>query len=205
MNTNTLTLLPVLMKQVKTLDCDRSLYVCVNVCVTERGRLYSRCWKPPSVECVSFVSSFLSLSCLQRLRHRSSCPYFPGMTPIQAHKHTRLYKLKVKTICKISHNTKLQTKNDEEHKHSNNQHIKKTKQGDLSYCFNSLTLYCACWKRSHLTEVMVFFRLQEVKGCPFFFTRSCQQVVKHVVVSKKTDKNEKKEHFLSLLIENLNL
>ena len=34
----------------------------------------------------------------------------------------------------------------------------------------------------HLTEVMIFFRLLEVKGFPLFFTRSCQQVVKHMVV-----------------------
>lgn len=40
---------------------------------------------------------------------------------------------------------------------------------------------------SHLTEVMVFFRLLEVKGFPLFFTRSCQQVVKHVVVSGETN------------------
>lgn len=39
---------------------------------------------------------------------------------------------------------------------------------------------------SHLTEVMVFFRLLEVKGLSLLFTRSCQQVVKHVVVSEKT-------------------
>lgn len=40
---------------------------------------------------------------------------------------------------------------------------------------------------SHLAEVMVFFRLLEVKGFPLFFTRSCQQVVKHVVVSAETN------------------
>lgn len=40
---------------------------------------------------------------------------------------------------------------------------------------------------SHLTEVMVLFRLLEVKGFPLFFTRSCQQVVKHVVVSGETN------------------
>lgn len=40
---------------------------------------------------------------------------------------------------------------------------------------------------SHLAEVMVFFRLLEVKGFPLFFTRSCQQVVKHVVVSGETN------------------
>lgn len=39
-------------------------------------------------------------------------------------------------------------------------------------------------RRSHLTEVMVFFRLHEVKGFPLFFTCSCQQVVKYMVVSK---------------------
>ena len=39
-------------------------------------------------------------------------------------------------------------------------------------------------RRSHLTEVMVFFRLHEVKGFPLFVTCSCQQVVKDMVVSK---------------------
>lgn len=39
----------------------------------------------------------------------------------------------------------------------------------------------------YLTEVMVFFRLLEVKGFSLLFTRSCQQVVKHVVVSEKTN------------------
>lgn len=34
---------------------------------------------------------------------------------------------------------------------------------------------------------MVFFRLLEVKGFPLLFTRSCQQVVKHVVVSEETN------------------
>lgn len=40
---------------------------------------------------------------------------------------------------------------------------------------------------SHLTEVMVFFRLLEVKGFSLLFTRPCQQVVKHVVVPEKTN------------------
>lgn len=40
---------------------------------------------------------------------------------------------------------------------------------------------------SHLAEVMVLFRLFEVEGFPLFFTRSCQQVVKHVVVSGETN------------------
>lgn len=51
---------------------------------------------------------------------------------------------------------------------------------------------------SHLTEVMVFFRLLEVKGFPLFITRSCQQVVKHMVVSKR-EKNKlvsQEEYFL---------
>lgn len=43
----------------------------------ERDRLHSRCWKPPTVECVSFVSWFLSLSCLQR--HRGNCTWFAGV------------------------------------------------------------------------------------------------------------------------------
>lgn len=38
---------------------------------------------------------------------------------------------------------------------------------------------------SHLTQVMIFFRLLEVKSSPLFFTRSCQQVVKHMVVPKE--------------------
>lgn len=57
---------------------------------------------------------------------------------------------------------------------------------------------------SHLTEVMVFFWLLEVKGCPFFFTRSSEQVVKHVVVSKKKKqvKQTKKGRFHSWLVRN---
>ena len=40
---------------------------------------------------------------------------------------------------------------------------------------------------------MVFFRLLEVEGFPFFFARSCQQVVKHMVVSK-SKKNQKQAY-----------
>lgn len=49
---------------------------------------------------------------------------------------------------------------------------------------------------SHLTEVMVFFRLLEVKAFPLFVTRSCQQVVKHMVVSKREKKVSQEEYFL---------
>lgn len=44
---------------------------------------------------------------------------------------------------------------------------------------------------------MVFFRLLEVKGFPLFFTCSCQQVVKHMVVSKK-QRNKKLLHCNSI-------
>lgn len=47
---------------------------------------------------------------------------------------------------------------------------------------------------SHLTEVMIFFRLLEVKSSPLFFTRSCQQVVKHMVVPKERGENRTAEN-----------
>lgn len=48
-----------------------------------------------------------------------------------------------------------------------------------------------------LVEVVIFLRLEKMEGLPFFFTRSSQQVVEHVVVP--TDTHRRRE-FIHLFI-----